>query len=137
MAAIIAIKERMSRELWEGGFRLANLIAVLVAGAIGVMGHSGNVLGLGEDYKRGHDTLATSDQSMVDYDFAIKHGGLCEERMSDLCASTGVVNIGVYRGQLYVMYKWLVRIRAPETPSILKQYCLSKILTSQCVFADM
>jgi len=116
MAAIIAIKERASRELHALGLGAANLIAVLVAGAIGVMGHSGNVLGLGEDYKRGHDTLATPDQSMVDYDFAIKRGGLCEERMSDLCASTGIVNIGVYRGRLYVMYKWLVRIRALETP---------------------
>ena len=114
MTAMNAIRDRASRELHALGLGAANIISVLVAGAIGVMGHSCNVFGLGEDYKRGHDTLPAPDQSMVDYDFAIKRGGLCEERMSDLCSSTGVVNIGVYRGHLYVMYKWLVRIGAPE-----------------------
>lgn len=114
MDAMKAIRDRASRELHAFGFGAANVIAVLVAGAIGVMGHSGTVSSLGEDYKRGHDSLPAPEQSMVDYDFAITRGGLCKERMSDLCASTGVVNIGVYRGHLYVMYKWLVRIGAPE-----------------------
>jgi hypothetical protein len=120
MAAIAAIKDRMSHELRKCGFGLANLITVLITGAIGVIGYSANASNLGKDYKRGHDTLTASDLSMVDYDFAIKRGGLCEERMTDLCASTGAVNIGVYRGHLYIMYKWLVRILATETSPFYK-----------------
>lgn len=112
MAAMNAIRDRASSELHAKGYGFRNLSMVLIHAAIGVMGHACNVVGLGADYKRGHGALTGADLPMADFTFATTTGGLCTESMTDLCASTGAVNIGVYRGHLYIMYKWLVRIEA-------------------------
>lgn len=114
-----AIRDRASSELHAKGYGFRNLSMVLIHAAIGVMGHAFNVMGLGADYKRGHGVLIGVDLPMADFTFATTTGGLCPESMTDLCASTGAVNLGVYRGHLYIMYKWLVRIEAGRDNSMM------------------
>lgn len=106
------IRHRMSRELRKGGGRPQNLLAVVVMGAIMFMGYvhiHGDVQSLGADFVRGHGMLTGSvDLPMSAYNYAVTTGGLNSAYMEGLCASTGAVNIGVYRGHLYIMYKWMV-----------------------------
>jgi hypothetical protein len=115
MAAMNAIRDRACSELRVKGYGFRNLSMVLIHAAIGIMGHACNVVGLRADYKRGHGVLTGADLPMADFEFATTTGGLCVETMTNLCASTGAVNLGVYRGRLYIMYKWLVRIEAVAT----------------------
>jgi len=105
------IRSRMVRELRDGGFGVQNLLNVLIVGAIMFMGHvhvSTDVRGLGADFARGHGTLANlPDLSMANFHYGVTNG-LNVEAMTELCASTGVINMGVHRGHLYVMFKWMV-----------------------------
>jgi len=107
----------MGRELREGGFGVQNMLKVLIVGAIMFIGHvhvSTDVRGLGADFARGHGTLANvPDLPMSYFHYGVTHG-LNVEAMTDLCASTGVINMGVHRGHLYVMFKWLVSMERPK-----------------------
>jgi len=113
-----SIRSRMGRELREGGFGTQNLLNVLITGAILFIGHchvNTDVRGIGEDFVRGHGTFANMpDLSMANFHYGVTHG-LNVEAMTDLCASTGAVNMGVHRGHLYVMFKWMVSSERPST----------------------
>jgi hypothetical protein len=102
----------MKRGLLDGGFGASNLLLVMVTVAVRLLRHcheGASVLALGSDYKRGHGSLTgLADLPMSAFNYAVTAGGLCKEHMTSLCASTGVVNIGVYRGSMYILYKWMV-----------------------------
>lgn len=102
----------MERGLHEGGYGTPNLLLVIVIAAVRLLRHchaGASVLALGCDYVRGHGSLAgLVDLPMSAFNYAVTTGGLCKEYLTGLCASTGVVNIGVYRGSMYVLYKWMV-----------------------------
>jgi hypothetical protein len=128
----------MGRELRAGGFGLQNLLNVLIVGAIMFIGQchvNTDVRGLGPDFARGHGTLPNApDLSMANFHYGVTHG-LNVEDMTDLCASTGVVNMGVHRGHLYVMFKWMVSSKShPAGNSIALSTVLMYITCSRRVW---
>lgn len=112
--AMSRIRERMGRDLRQGGTGIVNTLAVIITGAILIVGHvhnNNNVTSLGADFARGHEMLPGSiDLPMGSFQHAISTGWLNEQHGTALCASTGAVNLGVHGGHLYLLYKWLVGV---------------------------
>lgn len=112
--AMSQIRQRMVHDLAERGAGIVNILAVIITGAILIVGHvhnNNNPTSLGADFARGHEMLPGSiDLPMGSFQHAITTGWLNEQHATSLCASTGAVNIGVHGGHLYLLYKWLVGV---------------------------
>jgi hypothetical protein len=80
--------------------------------AKGFVKHINEPKTLGKDYKRGHEKLGVGDDmSIGDFSDSLSVTSKRERtRIEGLCASTGVINIGVRDSTLYIKYKWAVGV---------------------------